>query len=245
MDAKAEHKWKTEVELGKALFDFNEKQAKDAWDAMLVADKKQEDKDKERESVRQAIMQAGIDGARTVADSIFQIRSNRLDAQMRKELSNQNLTEKQRAAIVKKYAKEQQKIAIIQAVINGALGVVTSLAGPPIYKWIEAAAVAVATLAQIAVIKSQSIDGGGGGGGATAISSSAPAQRAFAQPAGSSVLTQAQLSQPQLNAIPNQNTLTAADIANALKGLPPPVVTVEDINAKVKSVNKVAVRANI
>jgi hypothetical protein len=246
MDALAEKKWKTEVELGKALFDLNKENAKKTWDTMLEADKKIADKEKEREDVRQALMQAGIDGARAGADAVFEMRTNRLNAQMQAELSNQSLTEKQRSAIIKKYAKEQQKMAIMQAVINGALGVTSSLTGPPIYKWIEAAAVAVATLAQIAVIKSQSLEGSGGGGSApTAISGSQPAQRTFATPAGSSIFTQPQLSQPQLNAIPNQNLLTAADIANALKNLPTPVVTVEDINAKVKSVNKVAVRANI
>lgn len=81
--------------------------------------------------------------------------------------------------------------------------------------------------------------------GPTSISATLPAQRNFATPAGSTIFTQPQLTQPQLNALPNQNLLTAADIANALKNLPAPIVTVEDINAKVKAVNKVNVRANI
>jgi len=144
--------------------------------------------------------------------------------------------------------------AIAEATINtyrAAVGAYAALAPipyvGPVLGAVAAAAAIVAGIANIKKIVEVKIPGGGGGGGSvpTAISNSAPAQRTFAQPAGSSVLTQAQLSQPQLNAIPNQNTLTAADIANALKGLPPPVVTVEDINAKVKSVNKVAVRANI
>jgi hypothetical protein len=79
----------------------------------------------------------------------------------------------------------------------------------------------------------------------TSISSSAPAQRTFATPTGSTVLTQPQLTQTQLNAIPNQNLLTAEDIANALSKMPAPVVTVEDINVRTEAVNKITVRANI
>ena len=79
----------------------------------------------------------------------------------------------------------------------------------------------------------------------TSISSAVPAQRTFAQATGSTILTQPQLSQQQLNAIPQQNLLTAQDIANALREMPAPVVTVEDINAKTDQVRKVKVRADI
>jgi hypothetical protein len=79
----------------------------------------------------------------------------------------------------------------------------------------------------------------------TSISSSVPAQRTMAAPAGSTIFTQPQLTQTQLNAFPNQNLLTAEAIAAALSKMPAPVVTVEDINAKIRSVNKVNVRANI
>jgi hypothetical protein len=57
--------------------------------------------------------------------------------------------------------KEQQKIQIQQALINGALGIVSSLSGPPIYKWIEVAAVVAATALQIAAIKAQKFAKGG------------------------------------------------------------------------------------
>ncbi len=79
----------------------------------------------------------------------------------------------------------------------------------------------------------------------TSIVESVPAQRNFAAQAGSTILTQPQLSQQQLNALPQQNLLTADDIAKALSRMPAPVVTVEDINAKTEQVRKVAVRANI
>jgi hypothetical protein len=45
--------------------------------------------------------------------------------------------------------------------------------------------------------------------------------------------------------LPQQNLLTADDIAKALSRMPPPVVTVEDINAKTEQVRRVNVRANI
>jgi len=79
----------------------------------------------------------------------------------------------------------------------------------------------------------------------TSISGSAPAIRTYAPAAGGSLFSTTPMSQAQLNALPNQNLLTAQDIAKALANLPPPVVTVEDINARVKSTNKVSVRATI
>jgi chromosome segregation ATPase len=78
----------------------------------------------------------------------------------------------------------------------------------------------------------------------TSISSSIPAQKSFATPVGSTILTQPQLSQTQLNALP-QSILTADDIANAMSRIPPPIVTVEDIDRVSNNKKKVSVRANI
>lgn len=79
----------------------------------------------------------------------------------------------------------------------------------------------------------------------SSISASPPAQRAFATPVGSSIFTRPQMTQEQINAMPIQGTLTADDIARALAKLPPPIVTVEDINARSQAMNKVSVRATI
>ena len=79
----------------------------------------------------------------------------------------------------------------------------------------------------------------------SSISASPPAQRAFATPVGSSIFSRPQMTQEQINAMPAQGTLTADDIARALASLPPPIVTVEDINARSQAMNKVAVRATI
>lgn len=79
----------------------------------------------------------------------------------------------------------------------------------------------------------------------SSITASPPAQRAFATPVGSSIFSRPQMTQEQINAMPTQGTLTADDIARALANLPPPIVTVEDINARSQAMNKVSVRATI
>jgi len=78
----------------------------------------------------------------------------------------------------------------------------------------------------------------------TAISSSPVAQRTFAQPTNTNLITAPQLSQQQLNALPT-NTLTAAEIAKEIAKLPPPIVTVEAIDNVSNAKKKVEVRATI
>jgi gas vesicle protein len=105
-------------------------------------------------------------------------------------------------------------------------------------------ATGIATVRKIIAVK---VPGKGGGAGAapTAIATSAPVQRAYATAGASTYLTAPNLSQTQVNALPNQNPLTAEDIARAVAKLPAPVVTVEDINKKSAEVKKVEVRATI
>ena len=113
---------------------------------------------------------------------------------------------------------------------------------------IAAAAAAIAAgLANVKKIIAVKVPGGGGGGSApTAISSSAPAHRVFSSTVGSSSLTQPQLNQSQLNAVPNEgNMLTAADIANAVGKLPAPIVSVEAYENVSNAKKKIEVRANI
>jgi hypothetical protein len=116
----------------------------------------------------------------------------------------------------------------------------------PVLAVVAAAAAVAAGIANVKKILEVKVPGGNDKGGSlpTAISSSAPAQKFYANPVGSSVLTQAQLSQQQLNAMPNQNLLTADDIAAAISNLKI-VTTIEDINVKQKSTNKIVSRANI
>jgi hypothetical protein len=112
---------------------------------------------------------------------LFEIDRNRqqanLDAQLSfldklrdAQLENQNLTDKQREAIERQYEdrrrkaqieawKSQQQAAIASGVINGALAVGNALATvkPFPAALVAAASVAVATAAQVAVIRSQPI----------------------------------------------------------------------------------------
>jgi hypothetical protein len=147
--------------------------------------------------------------------------------------------------------------AIAETTINtytAAMAAYKSLAGVPIVgPFLGIAAAAAATIAGIENVKkimAVKVPGGGGGESApsvsvpTSIAASAPAQRTFSTPVGSSVLTQPQLTQQQLNALPVQN-LTADDIANAVSKLPAPRVSVEDINTRMDEVRKVTVRSNI
>jgi hypothetical protein len=77
----------------------------------------------------------------------------------------------------------------------------------------------------------------------TSIVTTPVVQKSFATPVGSTILTQPQLSQTQLNALPAQG-LTADDMAKAISKLTI-VTTIEDINARQESTNKIVARANI
>jgi len=141
--------------------------------------------------------------------------------------------------------------AVTATVINTYRGAMAAFAETPggiiIKSLAAAAAVAtgIASVKKILETKSGLPGDSGGGSAPTAISASAPAQRMFAKPTGSTVLTQPVLSQAQVNALPSANPATAEEIAAAIAKIPAPVVTVEDINAKTESVRKVEVRGTI
>jgi hypothetical protein len=123
------------------------------------------------------------------------------------------------------------------------------LGSGPVLRFLTLASIIAAGLLQVKNIMAVKIPGGGGGGESqatsTVISGSSSAQRTYATQVGATIFTQPQLSQTQINALPNQNTLTAEDIAIAISKLPAPIVTVEDINAKTAEVNKIEVMATI
>ncbi len=107
---------------------------------------------------------AALQGAQLGADAAFDAKKNRLQAEMEAELSNQNLTDAQKLAIQKKYAKEQQRMAVNQALINGALAIGKIFAEiTPLnpLSWVAVAMAAVQTAIQVAVIKSQKFAHGG------------------------------------------------------------------------------------
>jgi len=140
--------------------------------------------------------------------------------------------------------------AVAQATINTYLAATQALAAyPPPFNFIAMASTILTGIAQVKKILTVKSglpgDSGGGGSAPTAIAASAPAVRAYAGAVGSSVLNTPQLNQQQINALPNQNILTAADLAAAFAKVPAPVVTVEDINAKVDAARKVEIRGTI
>lgn len=184
-------------------------------------------------------------------------------------LANRQITEAEQQAKLSLYADfagniaqifgENTKIgrmaAIAQTTIStyqSAVEAYKSLSGIPVVGpalGIAAAAAAIAsgiaTVKKIASVKSGLKGDSGGGSAPTSISASFPAQRTFAQQVLPTSLTQPQLTQGQINALPNQNVLTAEDIARAVEKLPAPIVTVEDINARTAEKRKVETRATI
>jgi hypothetical protein len=150
------------------------------------------------------------------------------------------------AGLFGKSTKIGRMAAVAQATIDtyaGAQAAFKANAGiPPSPLWGIAAA-ATATIAGLANVKAilsvkSGLPGDSGGSAPTAISQS------FAPAVGSSYLTQSQLTQSQVNSLPSGG-LSASDIQDAVKNIPAPIVTVEDINAKVAEVQKVTVAATI
>jgi hypothetical protein len=119
---------------------------------------------KEGEAQRAQIREAAMQGIQTGITEGFNFKRSKLQAEMEAELSNKNLTEQQKIAIQKKYAKQQQKLDVQSAIINGALAVGNALATvkPFIPAGIIAGALAaVQTGLQVATIKAQKYAVGG------------------------------------------------------------------------------------
>jgi hypothetical protein len=152
-----------EFEEAKAAIERN-RQAATQNAEKEIADK-QKEKDKQGKD-------AALEAAQSVADAVFQIAANNrqretdiklnaLDKEREKELSQMNLSEKQKAAINKKFDaqekaiklkawEDEKKAAIGQALINGAIAVTKALPNIPL-----AIATGVAAAAQLAVIVAQ------------------------------------------------------------------------------------------
>jgi hypothetical protein len=233
------------LQVNKQIMDDNIAGAKAMSDEELRIEKDKQDK-------ILALKQAALQGAQLGADAAFSAKRNRLQAELEAELNNESLSESQKVAIRKRFAKQQQKIDIAQALINGALAIGNALATtkPLVPAGLIAAGIAgVQAGVQVAVIKSQSFDGGGGAGGgggaaATAITSAPATSRILATPVGASALSPSQ-APAAASAATLGSGLTSESLAGLLANLPRPVVTVEDINARVADVAKVEVRANI
>ena len=144
--------------------------------------------EKKQKDLTNQIKEAAFATATETNNAVFDIVKNRqqaefdnkmilLDKERKGELKNKNLTEDQKDAINARYAKKEaalrkeafkkeQNASVIQALINGALGITKTFAvmgfTPP--AWVAAAALAASTVIEIGVIKSakppQFYDGG-------------------------------------------------------------------------------------
>jgi len=250
MDKEAEAKWNSEVEFQRKLFEQRRKAGQEEYDARI----KQEE----------ALADAVIKIQESMSDSKIRIAAAATNflssiAGENKVLQNASLIADKAFAIAQVVIATTKANATIRAMAAASvlpgpgylarLGISMAAAQAPINLNRIAAVADIAAIiaATVAGLSSNSKSSGGGSSAPapTSISSAPATQRITANQVGPTILTQQQLSQNQLNAMPNQNLLTAEDIARALSNMPAPIVTVEDINAKTKSVNKVSVRANI
>jgi hypothetical protein len=248
MDKEAEDKWNKEVEWQRKLFEYNRKSGQEEWDAKIAQEK--------------ALANAVIEIHESLADSKIRIATSVTN--ILNSIAGENKT-LQMASILADKALAIAEVIIQTTKANAtlrAMAAASVLPGPgylvrlsasmaaimaPINYNRAAAAVDIASIVAAAAMQMKSMQSNSSSSFASpnAISSSPTAQRSFSTPVGSTILTQPVFTQSQLNAFPNQNMLTANDIARAMAAMPAPVVTVEDINAKVRAKQKVDVRGNI
>lgn len=147
-------------------------------------------------------------------------------------------------AIGKAAAIAQTTIATYQSATEAYKSLVgVPVVGPALAVAAAAAAVAsgLANVKKIAAVKSGLP--GDSSGAPTSISSVPMAQRMMAGQVAPSILSQPQLGQSQLNSV--SGSLTVEQLTEAFKNLPAPITTIEDIEARQKSTNKIVSRAII
>jgi hypothetical protein len=144
-----------ELEHAEALLTINEERLRKEIEQKAKAAESEEE-------INRQIRNAAISAASITANSIFQIRSNQIEAEKNAAINAEGVTEKEKLKIQKDAAKEQKKISRKQAFINGALAVIRAFADlGPIAGAISAVLIGIETAAQIAVINSQTFARGG------------------------------------------------------------------------------------
>jgi hypothetical protein len=188
-------------------------------------------------------------GRQLLAESQY-VAAKQSFADTRKQMMNEEISAAANLAgtmseILGRETAAGKAFAVAQAIMSTYTGAAMALADPlgtAATRLISAAAIVLQGLAYVQQILAVPTSGSGS---SSAISSSPATTRVTAPTVGASVLSQATMSQSQANVLSAQNMLTAKDIAAEIAKLPSPVVTVEDINARTKSVVRVAERANI
>jgi hypothetical protein len=142
-------------------------------DTTVITAKYNAEVKKGKQALNKAIADAAIEISQKASDAIFQYETDSNNRAMQKELDaldekNHHKTgaeiklQAEQDVIKKKYFEKQKKTDISQALINGALGITKALAdGLPIYKWIDAALIAVTTGIEVATIRSKQYSLGG------------------------------------------------------------------------------------
>ncbi|MCE5346796.1 MAG: hypothetical protein LLG13_11000 [Bacteroidales bacterium] len=113
------------------------------------------------EESSQQRLQIATDAATNTLSLLDSIASFQ-EAAMNNEISAAGDNEAKKDEIRRKYAKKAKSIAIMQAIINGAIAITKGFADlGPIGGFISAGLIAIATAAQVSVIKSQAFANGG------------------------------------------------------------------------------------
>ena len=248
MDKEAEDKWNAEVEFQRKLYDSNKKAGQDEYNLRV----------KQEEALAEATLriQKELAGSRmNLAKSVSNFFNS--IAGENKVLQDAAIVADGAMAIAEVIIKTTQANAMIRAtaaasVLPGPgylarLGISMAAAMAPINLNRIAAGIDIAAIiaAMSGQIKSNNQSTSSTSSSTANGETSIVVQRNFAQQTGSTILTQPQLTQPQLNSIQSAGSLSADDIARALAKMPAPVVSVEKIEAQIKSKRKVDVRANI
>ncbi len=111
-------------------------------------------------SLKDLVFEAA-DHMQAIMSSLSNSLSTMFESAKNRELRAAGDNAAKRYMIEKKFAKKQQKLAITQALINGALGVTKAIAQLGAYGAIAAALIGIQTAAQVSLISSQSFAKGG------------------------------------------------------------------------------------
>jgi len=124
--------------------------------------KKEEESDKKAAEKKKKIQTASVDIAQASLNGYFSYQAQQRQISLDAEIAGADGNEEKIKAIRKKAAKEEQKQAIKQAVINGALGILKTIASVGMPAAIPLIAVQViGTAAAVATISSQQFAAGG------------------------------------------------------------------------------------
>jgi hypothetical protein len=153
-DKKAKEVFDEETRKGRQQY------IEDQNERMDNAKKLAEEEKQLAKEVRDAKIDASLQYMEIASQSINVI-ADLIESSKQRELSAAGSNAQAREKIEREYAKKQKLMSISQAIINGAIGITTSMKLVPPLNFINAAVVAATTAAQIAIISAQKFAEGG------------------------------------------------------------------------------------